>query len=511
MDGNNYKVEDVKTIAKSIIRDFGGTGWEYLAKQFPVIFDDKLPAMDKFNLDQHETFSFANQYYVGFSESRALKQIQDYYSDNNLELSYGELARNIRNVLIHEYGHILLEHVFEKPKKTELDAQAQVITAEIETNRGINKGDRAKYFDEVIISDDKPDFETVKPFITHEAVYNAVKRLWQQRDNKKEEPKDDQCSNKGGGGDEKQDEQNKGQQSQGVENNTPSNPQTEQENSEQGQDSGQQEAQEQEKKPDHVGTMVQAMRDAASDDNAPQRDLLTELGLEPSKDFKEAKDIKGKLVSIQKLVRNDKIKKALSKIKGELAGELSKEKVGTYSRPSRKAGEDGLMRRGTKRGATKRPSVLIALDESGSMDTTAVQTAATAIKIMARTIGRNRTDVKICSFANYINRTATLKDYERVVDRYNPRGGTNFGSVVDLAENSGCDVVICIGDGLDTLSTTPFNGKLKKWIDVLITRADNCSRIEMYEYTDLDRETGRRETYWLGDNKDIIEGYALDM
>lgn len=510
MDGNKYKVEDVKNIAEHIIRDFGGTGWEYLAKQFPVIFDDKLPAMDKFNLDQHDTFSFANQYYVGFSESRALKQIQDYYSDNNLELSYGELARNIRNVLIHEYGHILLEHVFEKPKKTALDAQAQVITAEIETNRGIDKIDRAKYFDDVIVSDDKPEFEPVKPFITHEAVYNAVKRLWQDNQNKQEEPKDDDCSNNGGGGeDQKQDEQNKGQQSQGVENNTPSNPQTEQENSEQEQDGGQQEGQE--KKPDHIGTMVQAMRDSASDDNAPQRDLLSELGLEPSKDFKEAKDIKGRLRAIQKLAQNNKIKKALSKIKGELAGELSREKVGTYSRPSRKVGEDGLMRRGTKRGATKRPKVLIALDASGSMDTTAVQTAATAIKLMARTIGRNRTDVQICSFNTSVIRVARLKNYEQVVENYYPRGGTNFESVVHLAEYNGCDVVICIGDGLDILQPKPFNGKLKKWVDVLITRTDNSENIKQCEYTNFDIDTGRRETYWLGDDKNVIEGYACEM
>lgn len=501
MDNNNrWTAETVKDIAKQEIRDLAGTGWEYLAKQFPVFFDDRLPAIDKANLDVHETFSFANPYYVGFSESRALKQIQDFYTSNNLELTGGELARNIRNVLMHEFGHILLGHVFEKSKKTELDTAAQVITAEIETNRGVDKSDRGKYFDEVIISDDQEDFETIKPFISHEAVYGAVKRLLQQEKDK--QPKDNQCKNSGGGGDNKQNKPNSGQQNQGVENNPSHTQQTQRENSEQGGEPA--------KKPDHVGTMVQAMRDSASDD-ALQRDVLSELGLDASKDFREAQDIKEKLRVLRNLAQNHKIKQALAKIKGELAGDLSKEKIGTYSRPSRKVGDDGLMRRGVKRGATKRPSVLIALDESGSMDTTAVQTAATAVKMIARTIGRNRTDVTICSFSTGINRVAKLKNYEQVVNSYRPHGGTNFDSVVSLANRQGCDVVICIGDGEDSLSTHSFDGKLRKWIDVLITPLDISEQIRYYEYTDTDRETGRRETYWLGNDKGKIEEYACEM
>lgn len=503
MRNYTFTEENVKEMAKRSIARFNGTGWEYLAKQFPVIFDDKLPIGDKVNLDQHDTFSFANQYYVGFSESRALQQITDYYSNKNLELSWSELEKNVRNVLVHEYGHILLEHVFEKPSKTQFDDEVRVVTAEIETNRGVPKPERATYFDDVIISDDKPDFETVKPYITHKAVYDEVKRLWKNhKDDKPEEPKQepqkDECSDNGGGGqDEKEDKKQNG------ESRAPSTP-TEQK-SEQNKAQSQEQEQAPIKRPDHVGTMVQAMRDAG--DNGQETDLLTELGLQASDDFKNG-DIKQKLSVLVDLARNDEIKKTLAKIKGSLAGELSKEKVGTYSRPSRKTGEDGLMRRGTKRGATKRPNILIALDESGSMDCTAVQTAATAIKLVAKTIGRNRSDIKICSFSNWINRKATLRDYDNVVRNYHPHGGTSFNSVIDYAKTLGCDVVLCIGDGLDVLPED--TGKIK-WIDILITPHSEIERVKYYGYTNKDRETGRRETLWLGNNRRRVEQFASDM
>lgn len=501
MNQYHFTEEQVKTMAEHTIRDFAGTGWEYLAKQFPVVFDDKLPITDKVNLDIHDTFSFANQYYVGFSESRALKQITDYYSAKGLELGYLELEKNVRNVLIHEYGHILLEHVFEKSPKTKFDDEVRVVTAEIETNRGIPKIERAQYFDDVIISDDKKDYQTVKPFITHKAITNEVKRLWKQHKDKQPDQQDDDCGDKGGGGDSDKEQNANKSQSQNP-SQTPSSP-AEQNNGQEKQSGGQEQAQI--KKPDNVGTMVRAMRDANSD-NKPQTDLLTELGLGQSDDFKDG-DIKQKLQVLTELAYNNEIKKTLSKIKGSLAGELSKEKIGTYSRPSRKTGDDGLMRRGTKRGANKRPNILIALDESGSMNITAVQTAATAIKLVAKTIGRNRSDIRICSFSNFINRSATLRNYDDVVDHYSPYGGTSFNSVIDYAQTLKADVVLCIGDGLASLPNDCGN---IKWIDVLITPHCEIKRANGY-YTQKDIETGRRETLWLGNNKRRVEQLVSEM
>lgn len=491
-----FTEDDVRTMAKHVIEQFEGTGWEYLAKQFPLVLDKKLSLIDKVNLDQHSTFSFANQYYVGFSESRALDQITNYYSSKNLELTYGELEKNVKNVLTHEYGHILLEHVFTKPMKTKFDDEVQVVTAEIETNRGVHKADRAKYFDDIIISDDKPEFVSTQPYITHKAVFDEVKRIWKKIKEQEQKQQDDQCSNNGGNG---QNDQNKDKS--GKEQAQPKNAKSSPDGSQS------QSSSEQQSKPDNVGTMVQAIHDASGNDNAPQRDLLSELGLQASEDFQNG-DINERLQVLTELAYNSEIKKTLSKIKGSLAGELSKEKVGTYSRPSRKASDDGLMRRGTKRGATKRPSILIALDESGSMDSTAVKTAATAVKLISKTIGRNRADVTICSFSCGINRKAKLRNYEQVVNSYNPRGGTNFASVIDLAKREKVDVVLCIGDGEDVLPSETYG---IKWIDILITPHSWVETVKNCEYSDKDRQTGRRETLWLGSNKRRIEQIASDM
>lgn len=496
---NSYTVKDVRTIVENCVRRFNGTGWDYLAKQFPIVFDDKLPAMDKINLDQHNTFSFANQYYVGFSETRALEQITNYYSENELELSYYELEKNICNVIKHEYGHILLEHVFKKPKSTEIDKKADVISAEIETNRGVPKYERGIYFDDVIISDEKDDFKTVQQFITNVGIFNEVKRILKENPPKNDEQNKDENADSSGDENDKNKNQNNSKKSDAADEgeNQPS------ENSKQG---GEQSGK-QFKKPDNVGTMLQAMDDASNSDNAQQRDLLSELGLQASDDFKDG-DIKERLKVLTDLAQNDEIKKTLSKIKGTLAGDISREKVGTYSRPSRKTGEDGLMRRGVKRGANKRPNILIALDESGSMDCTAVQTAATAIKLVAKTIGRNRSDVTICSFSTSINRVARLNDYDYVVNKYSPYGGTNFASVIEYARKLKCDVVLCIGDGYDSLPSDCGN---IKWIDILITPHGQVEKIKQCEYTAKDKATGRRETLWLGNNKRRVEQFANNM
>ena len=496
----DFSEDDVRKMVRQVVEQFDGTGWEYLAKHFPILLDDKMTMMDKFNLDMHDTFSFANKYYVGFSESRALAQITNYYSSNKLELSWSELKENIKDVIIHEYGHILLEHVFEKPMAKQLDAEAQVITAEIETNRGIPKEIRAKYFDDVIIADDKEDFKSVQPFITHKAVFDEVKRLRKQNDQDKQQmPEQSNNASSGDKDDNKKDKSDSEQPQQKPSKMPPTNQKSEQ-NSEQ--------EKEQIKKPDHVGTMVQAMRDSQGNDNAPLQELLSELGLQASDDFKNSGDIQERLKILTELEQNNEIKKTLSKIKGSLVGDVCRERVGTYSRPSRRTGEDGLMRKGVKRGETKRPNILIALDESGSMNSTAVKTAATAVELVSKTIGRNRADITICSFSYGIHRQAKLKNYHSVVDQYYPTGGTNFGCVIELAKKLGCDVVLCIGDGEDSLPEETYG---IKGLDVLITGFYGIEQTKQYQYTEKDRETGRRETLWLGNNKRRIEQFASNM
>lgn len=531
-----FTVDEVKTKAQNILETLKHSDWGYLIKQFPVFFDDQLSVTDKVNLDEHDTFSFANKYYIGFSESRCLKQVKDYYTAMNLRLTDGELYDTIKNVLIHEFGHILLEHVYQPLPKNDRDAMAMIATTEIETNRGVKRYERSRYFDDVAITDDKEEYKEVQPLITREAIYNKMKELYKP-------PKNDK--NK----DEK-DEQNKEQDNDTVDNKNnkqkshlptpPSQSQTSSDQKEQdkpqsepqsepqkdecndnggGGEEQQDEQKQQVARPDNVGTMVKAMRQAEKQ-NTEASDLLTDLGLDPSDDFKNDNTIKGRLTVLRELSQNNEIKKTLSKIKGTLAGELNKKKVGTYSRPSRKMGEDGLMRRGTKRAGMTRPRILVALDESGSMDSTAVKTAATAIKIISKTIGRNRSDVKICKFDTSVSMTRPLGQCDDVINSYYPRGGTAFREVVRLAIQENCDTVICIGDGEDILPTRenlkdyygiPTDCKYPKWIDVMITSHRTVDELKGLHYTKEDIRENRRETLWLGNNEHRVEQYAQTM
>ena len=523
-----FTSDEVKDKAKQILEDLKRSDWGYLVKQFPVFFDDQLPVTDKINLDEHDTFSFANKYYIGFSESRCLKQVKDYYTAKNLRLTDSELHDTIKNVLIHEFGHILLEHVYQPLPKSDRDAMAMIATQEIETNRGVQRYERSQYFDEVAITDDQEAYQAVKPLITREAIYNKMKELYKppKKDDKEDEKKDDK-------GDKQKQEQKQKQDNEQQKSHLPTppsqsptssdqkeqdKPQSEPQKDECNDNGGGGEEQQEQQivRPDNVGTMVKAMRQAEKQ-STEASDLLTDLGLDPSQDFEKDNTIKGRLTILQELSRNNEIKKTLSKIKGTLAGELNKQKVGTYSRPSRKVGEDGLMRRGTKRAGMTRPKILVALDESGSMDSTAVKTAATAIKMISKTIGRNRSDVKICKFNTNVSMIRPLGQCDDVIDSYYPRGGTAFREVVRLAIQNNCDTVICIGDGEDILPTReilkdyyriPLDCKYPKWIDVMITSHRTVDELKGLHYTKEDIKEDRRETLWLGNNERRVEQLA---
>ena len=505
--------KNIRKHAEAALADLGGTSWGFLVKQFPVLFDDKLSVVDKLNLDEHDTFSFACPNCVGFSEERCLKQITEWADENKKTLDYWDVRNIVKNVLVHEFGHILLGHVFEPPKKNDLDNEANIVAHEIETNRGIDKTERAKYFDEVIISDDKEMFDSIKPLYTHEAIFNECKRILKaerEKNPEKEQPREKPQQKEQGNG-KKQDEKT-GDGSQGQSQDRENEPKQEQKK-----DSGMND-----KMKNHIKTMEQAQANAGKGqtEQTPPG-LLDRLGLAPSKDFEQSEDIDSKLRVITKLALNNEIKKALSRIKGELVGEVCKDKVGTYSRPSRKSSDDGLMLRGKKRGKNKKPKILVALDARGSMDCVAVNTAATAVQLISKTVGRNKSDVEICMFDTRVYNIEKLSNCTDIASKYAPCGGTSFSAVVQTAIKRGADVVIDIGDGYDALPSEQYlrdigiltgDRKYPKWIDALITPyVDSVERVKQNEYTREDRQTGRRETYWLGNKADAIKSIVDTM
>lgn len=473
-----------------IMSHFNDTGWEYLVKRVPLILDDKLSQVDKQSLDEHHSCSFANKYYVGFSEERFVDDYCTWCDEKKKQPSFWEIDRSVLNILTHEFGHLLLGHPYVTRMKGERNVNAQIITMEIETNRGVH--DMSDWFAEIAMHDGQPNLAPTKTMLTHEGIFNKVKELL---DNKNQLP-DNDSQQQSSGNDDKNDDGNQNEQqpkSSDAGNESPGDNKDEQ-NASQGK----------RPKPDYVG----AMKDTVLKDDGvgAQQDLLADLGLGCSTAFENATSVDEKVKVLGTLGESDDIRKTLAKIKGTLKGDLSRTKVSTYSRPSRKTSDDGLIKRGRKYGKDKAPRVLIALDESGSMDGTVVQTAATAVNILVKTLGRNSCDVHICKFNNWCSDPVPIRQASEVIDDYCPRGGTSFGSVCEHAK--GYDVVLCIGDGEGRL---PDEMEGTKWIDILITpfRSQIGHVKRGYYRTGLDE--GRRETLWIGCDKRRIEKLLGDM
>lgn len=455
-----------------------------------MMTDDKMPEPAINAIKQHNTMACASADGVYVSESQIVEQIMPHYPNFDYDAwmhgegTYYELRNICANIIMHEYGHILHGHVFMKSPTDKADARALVFANEIETNRGVvsdNHFGLSEWFNKTSVTDDKDPFTPTKPLITHTAVYKTVKGILaaQQKD---------QDEDSGNGGD---DEKDAGEDDENENNGNGGNQNY------------------QEPKND----ILPSDKESNNFDNQTDAldKLCDELGLSPSADLSdEGKTSEERLEIIGKKLKSRTIQKSLERIKGHLKGEICRTKVGTYSRPSRKDGSDGLMRRGTKRGKDTAPKILIALDSSGSMDSVSVKNATTAIKSLLDTIGRNRTDAHICTFDGYIRQVDSARNWESVVSRYYPDGGTNFSCVMDKAIELGCDVILCVGDGEAYLDQRGFKeknqglDKYPHWVDVLITNNPNGDEYIKRNYGVPDLPL-TRETLWLGNDCGLIK------
>lgn len=518
MATNNKLVETrtIESLLKTVIRDLIDTGYGHLIDQFPLVTDDGMSTINSRDLDAHQTFSFADTNSVHFSEKRCAEQLDNYYREKGMKtpVPWHKLYVTVRDVIEHEYNHILLGHVFEKHPRDKEDCEALIMTHEIEANRGVNY-DLSDYFADACVSDNSPLFRTTKTLITRSAIFTEVKRILKQinpsRNSKPEEQEQDG----------QQGNQQNGQQNNTQDNDKDRSPQTSNQRG-----LNKQQLEQLERYMNNIETMKdKSYRDSYDKDDGEDGEqsgtdkLFSELGLTKDENYDNSTDKKIRLFN--KAFYNREIRRALQRIKGELKGDLNKHKVGTYSRSSRKASDDGLMKRGSKKIKNSRPNILIALDESGSMNTTAVKTAAVAVRAIAKTLGRDCDNIEICSFSNEINRYATLSNADKVINNYDPDGGTFFDVVVERAIQDGVDTVICIGDGEGCLPDEDWlnrngiyqrsknpdkykNNKIK-WIDALITSSNSSiNAVKRVYYTEDDKRYNRRETYWLGNDSKLI-------
>lgn len=176
---------------------------------------------------------------------------------------------------------------------------------------------------------------------------------------------------------------------------------------------------------------------------------------------------------------NRQVKKQMAKLKSAIEGEVSKKVHPTYARPSRRAcTANGLLTKGRKKDLVGQPTILVALDASGSMSAQRVKDLTTSIGNIFDDLGRPKKGCYICMFDSDIIDYKPMRQWKSFIERYHAGGGTYYPSVLELANELEVDVVIEVGDGEGRLTDDyrhstalkTFMDNDRKWIDLLVIR-----------------------------------------
>lgn len=194
--------------------------------------------------------------------------------------------------------------------------------------------------------------------------------------------------------------------------------------------------------------------------------------------------------------RDKQVRKQLSILKSAIQGEVSRLKHATYARPSRRACvANGLLTKGKKKDLVGQPTILVALDASGSMDTQAVSDLTSCIGNIFDDLGRPKQGCHICMFDTDIIDVKPMRKWKEVVQKYEARGGTSYPCVAKLANELSVDIVIEVGDGAGRLvdnrkTLAQFMNANRKWYDLLVVRDARMLGHVFYNHIHYDKTYG---------------------
>lgn len=458
--------------------------YNYLIREYPILVDDELPpAYVAALINAESPAMFTGDYVAVFTKLVAKTVIEGALIRAEkvamVGISGSGLTDEILTIIAHEYTHALYNHSILRQrfhKKTKgKDDKTFMLACEIQANRGIYVNKISLAYELGVTEEkfikDVPDIATAK---TLDNIYIALKNVYKDKiDN----------NNKEGNNDENQG--NKQQQQQ------QSNSQSEKSETGKELNDVQQKAldrlfKQEEKKGTSSGFLHDYSEDEVEDDSE--------------------KDAKTLLKEYNQRVETAKIKKSLLKLRAVLKGDLSKGKVPTYSRPSRRASDNNLFKKGKKNDARFNPSILLALDSSGSMRSTTIKQVTEATVDIIKALGRDISNCYICLHDGKVYNLQKLKDYEEVLKTYQPNGGNNFLRVYQKAVELNCDVVLNVGDGLDSIEGWAYcfrkdgndktgKGLLKTnkkltWYDCLVYKLDDDAATWYYRENYNDEKLG---------------------
>lgn len=483
--------------------------YNYLIREYPILVDDELPPAYVAALINAESPAMFTGDYVAVSTKLVAKTVIEgalirAEKVAMVGISGSGLIDEILTIIAHEYTHALYNHGvlrqrFHKKTKGK-DDKTFMLACEIQANRGVYVNKTSLVYELGVTEEkfikDVPDIATAK---TLDNIYIALKNVYKDKiDNNnnenKENNKDENQSNRQKQQSESGSEGEENKQNQGDRQQSKQQSGNQGEENEAGKElnSEQQKAldrlfKQEEKKGTSSGFLHDYSEDEVEDDSE--------------------KDARTLLNEYNQRVETAKIKKSLLKLRAVLKGDLSKGKVPTYSRPSRKSSADsGLFKKGKKNDARFNPSILLALDSSGSMSSTTIKQVTEATVDIVKALGRDISNCYICLHDGKVYNLQKLKDYEEVLKTYRPSGGNNFLRVYQKAVELNCDVVLNVGDGLDSIEDWAYcfrkdgndktgKGLLKTnkkltWYDCLVYKLDDDATKWYYQENYKDEKLG---------------------
>lgn len=460
--------------------------YSYLTREYPILVDDEMPTAYMVSLTKADSPAMFTGDYVAISTLLTAKsilegaQIRARKRPPITVIEAPNLPIEIATIIAHEYTHALYNHTVLRNRFNKRtggkDDKTYTFACEIQANRGVYV-DRNAFVYELGVTEEKfikdvPDIATAK---TLDNIYIAIKNVYKDKINQQGGEKNE---NQGNGQKQQQQPGNQGEENKQNQNNKQGQKQQQQSKSNQSEEN-----------------------EAGKELNATQQEALNRLFKQEEKkdiatgflhDYKEEdiehdneKDAKTLIKEYNQRAETAKIKKSLLKLRAVLKGDLSKGKVPTYSRPSRRQPDGDLFKKGKKNDARFNPSILLALDSSGSMSSTTVKQVTEATIDIIKALGRDISNCYICLHESKVFNLEKLKDYKKAINGYNPNGGNDFLKVYEKAIELNCDVVLNVGDGIDSIQDSAYyRGKDIKndnknknitWYDCLIYKLDDSA------------------------------------
>lgn len=484
--------------------------YNYLIREYPILVDDELPPAYVAALINAESPAMFTGDYVAVSTKLVAKTVIEgalirAEKVAMVGISGSGLTDEILTIIAHEYTHALYNHTvlrqrFHKKTKGK-DDKTFMLACEIQANRGVYVNKTSLVYELGVTEEkfikDVPDIAAAK---TLDNIYIALKNVYKdkiennQQGKGKEDNKDENQSNKQG-----QQQSKSGSQSEENKQNQGDRQQSKQQSGNQSEEN-------------EAGKELNDVQQKALDSLYKQEEkkgtssgFLHDYSEDEVEDDSE-KDARTLLKEYNQRVETAKIKKSLLKLRAVLKGDLSKGKVPTYSRPSRRASDNNLFKKGKKNDARFNPSILLALDSSGSMSSTTIKQVTEATIDIIKALGRNISNCYICLHDGKVYNLQKLKDYEEALKTYRPSGGNNFLRVYQKAVELNCDVVLNVGDGLDNIEDWAYcfrkdgndktgKGLLKTnkkltWYDCLVYKLDDNAAKWYYQENYKDEKLG---------------------